>query len=234
MIELPEDDGPEAVRAMVEYFYTSDYSPSDTKSASLEGLQSDFDDVASNMLFDIQVYALADRLQLNALRLLAEHKFDNTAAKNWVYDEFPEAIKKVYDVAPPGPRGQELRNIVIKYAAENAKALFQNDLFSTVLGDVAEFGRDLSSALCGFKALRYNEQNAARTASDTKFRCGECGTAFSLGLEKGFDFKDCIRCPVCTNNDWAIPVMRGKARKGYDNTAWMKAEETVKPGWLSP
>lgn len=196
MIELPENDGPNAVTAMVEYFYTADYT--EPKIGDWNATVGLYDEVKGAarpdlMLFNIMAYALADRIQQDDFKTLVEHKFQRAVAHGWVYNEFAVAVKEVYHVAPPGDRGDELRNTVIKHAAENAKALFQNDIFKTMVGDVPDFGRDLSAALCGHLCLRY-ELSLEATQGIRHLSC-RCGSQF--WVQKSERNVCPVYCPEC-------------------------------------
>ncbi|OCL05311.1 hypothetical protein AOQ84DRAFT_257261, partial [Glonium stellatum] len=85
-----KDGDLDAVASLLDFFYLRDYkiSPPD-----------------GPLLFHIKVYALAEKILWDPLKILAENKFEASLASKWDSITFPLAIRFVYDVAPPGQRG---------------------------------------------------------------------------------------------------------------------------------
>jgi DNA-directed RNA polymerase subunit RPC12/RpoP len=238
VIELPEDDDPAAVKAMVEFFYTENYeSPGDKSKPAQEDQEIPTSTISTPkklsagqmkvlrrrsaakapfsspepecivcepenviidlvdgqihpLLFHLAVYELADRIQLVDLKSLAEDKFGKMACLAWQHTAFSDAIRKVYDIAPPGSQGDELRDIVIAVAARHAKALFNNDSFSQMVREVNEFSADLNKALCG-----HTRADHVVIENPTNFLCAGCGTRFSFNVPSGQQY---VTCPVCS------------------------------------
>jgi len=102
------------------------------------------------MLFHINVYALADRVQNKPLKDLAESKFEVLAQKEWKSPDFPSAVEAIYSVAPPGNTGDSLRKMIVRLVVAHAKELFYLDRgFSSMIQDTPDFAADLARALSG-------------------------------------------------------------------------------------
>lgn len=146
-----DDDDPDAVAAMLSYLYTGRYTMS---SAAGKTLRDDADIILNKswppaMMFNLQVYELADRLRIHGLQDLAEQKLRTVVEKQWDLPEFAEAVKYAYSIAPPGSTGDELRTIIAEISADHARQLFskEHEAFADMMEEVAEFGKDLSKEL---------------------------------------------------------------------------------------
>jgi hypothetical protein len=69
------------------------------------------------MLFHLQIYALANLMAIDPLKDLAQVKFQGIAEQDWNSSVFPDAIRVVYEVSPPGSYGEQLHSIVVNIAA---------------------------------------------------------------------------------------------------------------------
>ena len=55
----------------------------------------------------------------------------------------PDAVREVYNVAPPGSHGEQLRAIVVNIAAKCGKNLLgKGKKFCAMMEEVAEFGKE--------------------------------------------------------------------------------------------
>lgn len=179
-----EEDDPDAVAAMLDYLYTQRYTMS---SAAGQSLGDDFDIILNKiwpaaMKFNLQVYELADRFCIPGLKSLAERKFRSVVKAQWDLPEFAEAVKYAYSIAPPGPTGQDLRNIVIEKSADRARSLFRkgHEAFADMMEEVAEFGKDLSRELASRLYGGLGEANTEpKVASDEYSEDGDMGFSWS-------------------------------------------------------
>ncbi|KAE9963535.1 hypothetical protein BLS_009204 [Venturia inaequalis] len=166
------EDKLDAVAAMLDYLYTQDYAISSV--AGQSSGRDDFDTVLNKswpaaMKFNLQVYELANRFRIPGLKHLAEYNFRSVAENQWDLPEFTEAVKYAYSIAPPGPTGQDLRNIVIRNSASQARYLFGKgqEAFVDMMEEVAEFGKDLSRELASRLYGGLGEANSeSKVASD--------------------------------------------------------------------
>jgi hypothetical protein len=198
-IDMKVDD-PDAVAALLDFLYLRDYkipAPAPkhnhwaTSSEEYDG-EASSDELSSKnpILFHLKVYALAERILYQPLKALVEKKFEAAAAENWNSPEFPPAIKYVYDVAPPGARGDYIRGIAVNLAAKYARDLFTGDngkQFSEMMEKNAEFGKDLAIKLSNWSSI---------TASGRRgFSCPTCAFTFIAALPKGHS--NYVHCPLC-------------------------------------
>jgi hypothetical protein len=142
------------------------------------------------LLFHTDVYAIADRFQVDALKALAEDKFKICAQKSWNDTEFPDAVQAVYSVAPPGSNGDSFRSIASSFTAQHAYQLFaKNNDLSSMLEGQAELGRDLA------KALSYMARDDAQALQCNKPSCGMVSRVQLEGSAP--NLLNIRRCPVC-------------------------------------
>lgn len=154
MFYMHEDDST-VVAAMLEFLYSADYSAPrrddqiDNAEAQRNGeLIAPNDKARHPLLFHVDVYTLADRIQNDNLKRTAEEKFKATATTAWNDQEFPAAVESVYANTPPGPKGDRLRRFAAQIAAKHARASFDKDgSFSDMMGGLAEFEKDLVDVL---------------------------------------------------------------------------------------
>lgn len=171
-----QDTDPDTVAAMLRFLYTGNYGTD-----------------ANTMQFHLEVYTLADQLDITKLKTLSENKFKIVAESSWNDATFPAYVKIVYDNSPPGSRGEHLRSIVVKIAAEHAKELFKLDTgFRQMMEEVAEFGADLSEVLSGVRSLKYD---VALSSGAGEFVCHQCSYQYLIGepCPSGNQF-----CPNCS------------------------------------
>jgi speckle-type POZ protein len=123
------------------------------------------------MVFNAQVYALADKYDILALTTLAAAKFEELAKAGWNTTDFLHSIKVIYESTPPNDR---LRDVALRLATENADALKDNELFQRIIGEVAEFRKSLAHELS--PQLRETLEHI-RTASEP-LACFQCYSHF--------------------------------------------------------
>jgi speckle-type POZ protein len=130
-----DHDEPDAISAMIKYLYTGDYN---TETNTID------------MQSHLKVYTLADKLDIPALKTVAEDKFKAGTEVDWKDATFPACVKTVYEITPPGPGGKRLRSITAIIAGKHAKEFFKlSTAFHKMMTEVAEFGADLAQVLCG-------------------------------------------------------------------------------------
>jgi hypothetical protein len=158
-----------------------------------ECLQEEYDSRAlSPMLFHINVYALADRVQIEALKKLAEKNFGALAKKEWKSPDFASAIEEIYSVAPPGTAGDSLRKMIVRLVVSHAKELFSLDRgFMTMLQNTPEFAADLARALSG---AGVSSRGAEVNVDMEELRCLGCKFTMKASLSPDVAM---LTCPVC-------------------------------------
>jgi hypothetical protein len=130
----------------------------------------------TDLIYHVDVYALADRVQNEHLKKLAEQNLKACIAEHWDSSLFPECIKLVYDITPPGPSGDGFRSVVVNCAREHSKQLLLKSSFSTMMEGVADFGRDLCKVLSGLPIGDVSAYANEEEATDQLFMdCPSCG-----------------------------------------------------------
>ena len=97
------------------------------------------------IIFNTQVYALADKYDILVLRALAAAKLQILAEVGWNTIDFPYSIKSIYESTP---NDWDLQNVTLQLAVVNADALFKNNkTFQKIISEAAEFGKELTYKL---------------------------------------------------------------------------------------
>ncbi|KAH6870900.1 BTB/POZ protein [Thelonectria olida] len=138
---------------------------------------------ASTMIFNAQVYSVAEKYIIPALKKHAEEKFESAINSSWMMDDFPLAIAEVYNSTPEEDRG--LRDLVVQTCYSNIDQLLKKDSFCKVLREISGFAADLVFFRCG-------PQEA--------YQCPSCDDCFQADFsQKGKSY-----CPNCGNkrSDW--------------------------------
>ncbi|KAH8698146.1 BTB/POZ protein [Phaeosphaeriaceae sp. PMI808] len=149
VIDLSEDDS-DAVKAMLQFFYTIDY--------------------AYDTALHAKVYAIAENYDIKPLKDLARVKFEKAADRDWDSPYFPTTISFVYTSTPPSDRG--LRDIVIKRSKDHLNALLDSPEFGCMIEGNGVFGRDL------VKAIAHRPEPEPGAATYKCAACGKSMTAW--------------------------------------------------------
>lgn len=172
-VTLKEAD-PNAVHAMIEYFYTCDF---DDMGAAL---------VDNALSLHILVYRLAGQYLLKPLQDLAALKFEKHAAARWKEPDFAAAIAQAYDHASEDI--DALKTTVLSVTHSHASALFRNPdqypEFHRVVRDTPYFAAEVA-------LMEYTE---GKTAKLKWFRCDNANCRLATG--PGF----CSPADVPANN----------------------------------
>ncbi|KAF5647368.1 hypothetical protein F25303_5234 [Fusarium sp. NRRL 25303] len=127
-IEIKDFD-PSIVEAMLRFIYSFEYN-------NTYG--------TSSMVFDAQMWQIADKYDIPALMAESKKKFEIAVTTGWSMDDFPMAITIVYESAFPG-----LRDIVVVTASKNIDELLGKDGFLDLIRTTPHFTADLIPFLCG-------------------------------------------------------------------------------------
>jgi speckle-type POZ protein len=143
----------------------------------------------SSMIYDAQVYQIAEKYDIPALKAYSKEKFATAIDAGWSMDDFPLAISVVYDSTPAEDRG--LRDLAVATAQKNINTLLGKDGFGELLRKTADFSADLIPFLCG------------RLCDNVKvYKCPAfgCGHKFQGEYTKGAYY--CPKCSSCLS-DWS-------------------------------
>lgn len=119
---------------MLRFMYTFDY----------DGSGNDHERV-SPMIFNAEVYSIADKYGVEALKTRAKEKFDKAVWTCWDMDDFPRAITEVYSSTPSTDRG--LRDAVVEITFQNINTLLKKPDFQDVLEDTVGFAADVTKIM---------------------------------------------------------------------------------------
>jgi rubrerythrin len=137
----------------------------------------------SSMVLDAQVYQIADKYGIEALKAHSREKFRSAITTGWSMDDFPLAISVVYESTPAEDRG--LRDLAVEVSYKNVDHLLSRDDFSNLLRQTADFTADLIPFLISNPSQKY--------------RCPNCDDTIKSDFSKGRYY-----CPSCGSNrsDW--------------------------------
>ncbi|KAI9166341.1 BTB and MATH domain-containing protein [Paramyrothecium foliicola] len=158
------DFQPGVVEAMLQFMYKFEYSNS-------------YD--ISTMVFDAQVYQIADKYDIPALKAYAKDRFHTAIITGWNMDEFGLAISTAYNSTLPQDRG--LRDPCVEISHRNIEQLLGRDTFREVLRNTADFAADLIPFLCGKDASK--KPNKAQL-----YACPSCGENIQGNFKQGHNY----------------------------------------------
>lgn len=93
------------------------------------------------MVYDAQVYQIADKYDIPILKEYSKDRFCTAITTGWNMDEYPLAINVVYESTPAEDRG--LRDLVVETSLLHLDTLLNRDGFGNVLRTNADFSADL-------------------------------------------------------------------------------------------
>ncbi|RYP39208.1 hypothetical protein DL767_002316 [Monosporascus sp. MG133] len=163
-IDLEEVDV-NVVEAMLHFMYHFDYN-------NTHG--------ASTMIFNAQVYSVADKYIIPALKAEAREKFGTAISTGWAMDDFPSAIAEVYNSTPESDRG--LRDLTVEIARTNINPLRENELFRDVLREIPSFAAEMVISI-----------SDTHKKDQKIYRCPNCGKQMGGTLSGGTAGKDVAR-----------------------------------------
>jgi speckle-type POZ protein len=137
----------------------------------------------SSMVFDAQMWQIADKYDIPALMAESKKKFEISVTTGWSMDDFPLAVAVAYESVLPG-----LRDIAVETASKNIDELIGKDGFCELIRTAPHFTADLIQFVCG-KSSGFR----------TQYECPSCKKRF-----RG-EFSGELRyCPCCSRHqpDW--------------------------------
>lgn len=134
----------------------------------------------STMVFDAQVYQIADKYGVHALKKYAKNKFGTAIKAGWSMDDFPVAINVVYTTTPLNDRG--LRDLAVERSHMNLDELTSRPDFCETLRTTPDFAADLVPFVCD------------RSSRDVdSYKCPQCSGIFKFD-DPGSLTRYCPRC----------------------------------------
>lgn len=202
VIDLPDDDLA-LVEAMINFMYTFRYGSTDPNEHQ-------------PLLFDANVFALADKYDVSGLRQAAVTAFKVKLGTGSI-DEFVEAVPAIYTNTPPSV--MELRTAAVNFAKMQLKALAKTDAFIGMMERVGAFGKDLVKSMASEMERGPNQTGNIEFTCNTEF----CKLRTMVNIYNvGYESQNSIRwinsgrrlyiyCPQCRNDTYASNPLRDVA-----------------------
>ena len=126
----------------------------------------------------VRVYALADKYDVQPLKILARHRFEDWVRLNWRHDEVPALAREVFSTTPSSDLG--LRDIMVNRLAEHSPALLQQEDWTHTL----ELNPQMSYMIAVKLSSKLEEYTASlRDKINNRRQCRHCGAAFNACID---------------------------------------------------
>lgn len=123
-----EHDNPAAIECMVKFLYTGDYDGQAYLTMDTDyGMDSVLDTI---LMLNVLVYSLADKYDIQTLKLLAEVKFEEIADGR-TGEDFPAVVTAVFEATPSSDQG--LRGLVCGICANHLDGILASEAWNEVL-----------------------------------------------------------------------------------------------------
>lgn len=124
-----KDEHPRIVEAMIRSFYGLHYDISKSEHKMCP------------MLFNVKVYAIADKFEVDYLKVQTKLTFVTLAQDHWNSDEFMTAAFEAYKTTPKSDRG--LRDVVVAVCQKYMKELREKKAFEKLIEETPGLATDL-------------------------------------------------------------------------------------------
>ena len=147
----------------------------------------------SPMLFNVNVYQVADKYGVLKLKQRAKEKFEKIIEACWGMDDFPLTITEAYSSTPKTDRG--LRDPLIRTALKHIEHLQKTEDFVQVLEETVGFSADI---------FQYSISQSTNP-SLTKYRCWNCDNQWQLENSVSL-----VYCPTCgySKSNWKPNIVK--------------------------
>ena len=199
-----EGSNPTIVKLMLQFMYTSDYDdtpedlePNEPRDPITEKTENDFHRVDNNT----QVYALADKYEVNGLKALALKKFSALEGIDWGCDEFANLARDIYETTPASDRG--LRDVMKDNFTGRYRELSSNPVWLRVIKETPDLCFDL---LKGSLDMFFADKDKKASYFEKVLRtldaaCPHCKDFFCYMFKYGFlddeQQKCTMTCSLC-------------------------------------
>ncbi|KAF1993612.1 hypothetical protein P154DRAFT_477289 [Amniculicola lignicola CBS 123094] len=181
-----EGDDLSVVEAMLQFMYTFDYNASGSAENS-----------PSPMVFNVKMYAVAEKYDIPALKSQSKHKFETTVETCWKMDDFSYAVAQIYNSTPSTDRG--LRKVATEAACEHINELLPKQGFRDVLDETVGFASDIA------QLLAKNLKGKQKQSEGRKYQCPNCHNQWEAVLPLQSTYY-CIRCGSPRSN-WSSYIV---------------------------
>jgi hypothetical protein len=143
----------------------------------------------SDMIFHAEVYQIADKYGVLALKEYAKEKFSTAVETDWAMEDFLIAIDIVYTTTPSWDKG--LRDLVVETSSANFEKLIDRYEFCQALRTVSDFAVDLVPFICGKISGHIHCYRCPSCTQNFQFDdpeeqsrfCPRCGYRYSGGID---------------------------------------------------
>ncbi|KAK3176283.1 hypothetical protein OEA41_007606 [Lepraria neglecta] len=141
-----DDDDSSTVHRMLTYLYTSDYYDGGPKNSD-ESEDDDVDaSIVSGLMANVLVYALAEKYNIEEMKLPAFDKFWRLSDAFALPEGFPPVVDAVYTTTPDRDRDIRMRRVIVEKCSEEIEAIAEDkDLFRMF----QQNGKNLNIQCCG-------------------------------------------------------------------------------------
>ncbi|OQE14975.1 hypothetical protein PENFLA_c034G10118 [Penicillium flavigenum] len=173
-----KDEHPRIVEAMIRSFY---------------GLHYDINQPPQMcpLLFNGKVYAIADKFEVEYLKIQAKLTFVTLAQDYWNSDEFLTAAFEAYTTAPKSDRG--LRDVVVAVCQKHRKELRKRKAFEKLVEETPGLATDI--VLLSHRWLPQSASTRVRLVQS--FSCLSCFAKWQIQVELAEYF---TTCPFCQDD----------------------------------
>jgi hypothetical protein len=96
----------------------------------------------------LRVFALANMLRVEGLKVIACEKLDRQLQQHWISDTFPDCIREVY-LTTNNVDSKSIRNAVVHVVALHKEDLTHKRPFQDLIREVGDFAVDLVLKMAG-------------------------------------------------------------------------------------
>lgn len=143
------------------------------------------------MLFNAKVYAIADKYEVDYLKVQAKLSFALLARDHWASESFLTAAFEAYTTTPKLDRG--LRDVVVTVCQKNLKALREVEGFQSLLEKTPGLATDI--LLLSHRWLPQSASSNVRIVQN--FTCLACFAKWQVNVKMADYF---VECPFCQDD----------------------------------
>lgn len=129
-----EHDDPATVERMITFFYTGTYDQGNPHVGTRDATPF----VGPILMANTLVYSIADKYDIDALKIVAKAKFENLSFAAWKCEDFPAVVAMVFDTTLDTDAG--LRDIVSRICARHVDGILASDTWSDLLSTNGAIG----------------------------------------------------------------------------------------------
>jgi hypothetical protein len=159
---------------------------SSSSSSSSANLKSSYQNVAPTgedgpLLLNAKLYIMADRYDVQPLKVLAKTKYEQVIGNGWNHPGFAASLKILYDETLETDR--LMKDIAIKTAGQNAKVLVDRGEFANLLKSNGEIAFDILKSSMGVSMEDCPwggvEHASWVSRQGSGYYCSSCGNGYS-------------------------------------------------------